>query len=367
MIVLCPGCKARLRLPDEKIKPGSVRIRCVKCSTVFTHDSAQDRKPTVTPARTVRTPANLAGADSPARPAPAPVQKSGRVNNVPTSASAPQARPDPAPAEEDPQPNDENDAEAGGPSPEDIAKAQEAYRRYGFMAEGPERMEQLPFMETLPGAFSFPLKGGGPLMLGIGAVFITVTLFFSHFAFLVGILGYVFVGGFLSSFMMRIVSQTADGETDFPDWPDFSDWWDDILGPIFQMIAVALVSYFPVILYLVLARPSDGPSFLTAGGLVFLGALYQPMALIAMSIFRSAKALSPLHILPAISMVPLDYAIACGGLLLIFVVKAVFAWVSFIPVVGTLLGNLVMLYLLTVEMRLLGLLYYSNRGKLNWI
>lgn len=59
--------------------------------------------------------------------------------------------------------------------------------------------------------------------------------------------------------------------------------------------------------------------------------------------------------------------IACGGLLLIFAARVVVGWISFIPVVGTLLGNLVMLYLLTVEMRLLGLLYYSNPDKFGLI
>ena len=203
-------------------------------------------------------------------------------------------------------------------------------------------------------------------MLGIGTVFITVTLFFSQYAFIAGMVGYIFVGGFLASFMMKIVSQTADGEVDFPDWPDLSDWWDDIAGPMFRLVAVTLVSFGPAVVYIVLSIRS-GVSFPVAGALVLMGALYQPMALIAISILRTARALSPLHIIPAIAKAPLDYSVACGGLLLILAVKAVSSWINFIPVVGTLLGNFVMLYLLVVEMRLLGLLYYSNRDKFDWI
>lgn len=362
MIIVCPGCKARLKLPDEKMKPGGVRLKCARCGNVFAHRTTPAGKPAgAGTARTVQTPGRAAGKTPSARPAQAPLQKRESTNKAGAAAPAQQTRKD------TPSGAGGHGDDAGletGPSAEDIAKAEEAYRRYGFMAEGPERMKQRPFTEMLPGAFSFPLKGGGPLMLGIGAVFITVTLFFSRFAFLVGILGYIFVGGFLASFMMRIVSQSADGGIDFPDWPDFSDWWDDILGPVFQITAVTLVSYLPLILYIVLARPG-GLSFPVVA-LVCLGALYQPMALIAMSLFRSAGALNPVHIVPAILKVPADYAVTIGGLLLIFGVKAAARWISIVPFAGTLLGNLFMLYLLTVEMRMLGLLYYSNRDRFNW-
>jgi predicted Zn finger-like uncharacterized protein len=362
MIIVCPQCKVRLKLPDEKMKPGGVRLRCVKCNTVFTHAAQADKKPGAGPSRAVRPSGSAAAPAAPSVRSDAEQKQRSRATGGPrTAPSKSQAAAKPARQEDGPE------AETGGPSAEDVAKAQETYRRYGFMADGPERLEQQPFINMFPGAFAFPLKGGGPLMLGIGTIVITVTLFFSRYAFLAGILGYVFVGGFLASFMMRIVSQTADGEIDFPDWPDLADWWDDIVGPLFRLIAVTLISYLPLIIYYVLSMTSRGFSFLVAGGLILLGSLYQPMALIAMSIFRSAGALSPLYIIPAIGKVPADYAIACGGLLLIFTMKAVFHWINFIPLVGTLLGNLIMLYLLTVEMRLLGLLYYSNREKFGWI
>jgi predicted Zn finger-like uncharacterized protein len=361
MIIVCPQCKVRLRLPDEKMKPGGVRLRCVKCNSVFTHVAEADKKPAADPARTVQ-PAVSKAAAAPATRSEADQRQRSRAATGPQTTSAKsQANVKISQREKEPE------SEGQGPSAEDVAKAQEAYRRYGFMAEGPERLEQQPFINMFPAAFAFPLKGGGPLMLVIGTVVITVTLLFSRYAFLAGTLGYVFVGGFLASFMMRIVSETADGGIDFPDWPDLADWWDDILGPLFRLIAVTLISYLPLIVYYVLSMIYGGFSLLVAGSLVLLGALYQPMALIAMSIFRSAGALSPLHIIPAIGKVPADYAIACGGLLLIFVIKAIFHWINFIPIVGTLLGNLIMLYLLTVEMRLLGLLYYSNREKFGWI
>ena len=35
MIVVCPKCKVKLRIPDEKVSPEGSRFRCPKCTTVF--------------------------------------------------------------------------------------------------------------------------------------------------------------------------------------------------------------------------------------------------------------------------------------------------------------------------------------------
>lgn len=47
MIAACPECTARFRIPDEKMKPGGVKVRCSKCNHVFTAD-ANDGGPTAT-------------------------------------------------------------------------------------------------------------------------------------------------------------------------------------------------------------------------------------------------------------------------------------------------------------------------------
>ncbi len=35
MIVVCPKCKVKLKIPDEKVSPEGSRFRCPKCTTVF--------------------------------------------------------------------------------------------------------------------------------------------------------------------------------------------------------------------------------------------------------------------------------------------------------------------------------------------
>ena len=204
-------------------------------------------------------------------------------------------------------------------------------------------------------------------MLGIGTVCFTVLLLFAKFAMIFGMIGFVFVGGYLSSFMMKIISHTADGEIELPEWPDFTDWWDDIIVPMFQIVMVTIVSYLPLIIFVILGASSGIIFYLVAFLLLILGILYQPMALVSISIFGSIKALNPLVLVPAILKVPLDYSIACGVLLLLFIVKTIFHAFIMIPILGPFLDNFIMLYLLVVEARILGLIYYANKDKFGWI
>lgn len=327
MIITCPTCKARLRLPDEMVKSTGTRCKCAKCGMVLVYkETREEGEP----------------------PSPRETDDASTLKKADKEASG-------AKSEEAPR----------GPSPEDHARAKEAYRGRGLLAEERELIADKPFLEHLPDVIAYPFKAGGMIMLAAGAVFITAVLFFSRYAFLFGIIGYVFVGGYLSAFMMKIVSHTADGEIDLPDWPDFSDWWDDIIGPMFQMIMVAVVSYLPLIAYGIYGAVSRDVSPVPAIALLVLGALYQPMAVISMSIHRSIRALNPAHLFPAMMRIPLDYLIACGMLLFLFFVKWLFRIVP-IPFIGPFIDNFIMLYLLVAEMRILGLIYYANREKFGW-
>ncbi|RMF48291.1 MAG: DUF3426 domain-containing protein [Deltaproteobacteria bacterium] len=68
MIIQCDACQTRFRLPDEKLKPGGVKVRCTKCSQVFRveappaepepapvkPEAVQPREPAAPPAETSR-------------------------------------------------------------------------------------------------------------------------------------------------------------------------------------------------------------------------------------------------------------------------------------------------------------------------
>jgi predicted Zn finger-like uncharacterized protein len=353
MTFTCPKCKAKLRLPDEKIKPGGIRFKCVKCGGTLSYKGREGQNP-----QTIKTAS---------KPMPLSPEKTGSGKEIPqgrrTTGIQEQIK------EKALKETRKDDPVSGtdGPSPEDLAQARETYVKKGFMATEKERLEEKPFFEHFPDVIIYPFSGEGLIMLGIGTVLLTVLLLFSKFAFIFGIIGYVFAGGYLSSCMMKIVAYTADGEKDLPDWPDFTDWWDDIIIPMFQMIMVTLVSFAPLMIFMIFGASLHVLSLVIMFVLLIVGILYQPMALIAMSILRNVRALNPLLLVPAIAAVPLDYAIACGVLCLLFICKGIFHFLVIIPFVGPLLDNFIMLYLLMVEMRILGLVYYTNKEKFGWI
>lgn len=385
MVITCPKCKAKLNLPNEKIRSGGIRFRCSRCkmslvykgkrshheSTPVSGTSSQttfssDTSATQSPGEFVHKTGKGEGEQKTTKVADVKGQESGlHVKEVAQKKESirrqkPKARPEDTRKEASVPPS-------AGPSPEDTAYAEEMSRRYGFMAVEKERLEEKPFFAHLPDVFSYPLKGGGILMLIAGTVFFTVLLFFSRYAFFFGIIGYVFAGGYLASFMMKIVSHTADGEIDLPDWPDLSDWWDDIIIPMFQIVMVSVISFLPLIIYIIFGASSGPFSVAIIILLLLLGILYQPMALISISIHQRVTALNPLLLLPAIAKVPLDYAIACIVLFLLFIFKGIFNYFILIPFVGPFLDNFIMFYLLIIEMRILGLIYYSNREIFGWI
>src|SRR5205814_2432059 len=102
---------------------------------------------------------------------------------------------------------------------------------------------------------------------------------------------------------------------------------------------------------------------------LLLGLFCVPMALLTVSLADSITGLNPLIIFSGISKVPGPYLIACAFFLIVVGLETLceqllgFAPIFILPAV---VGKFVSLYGLTVEMRILGLLYFTNKEKLSW-
>ena len=111
-------------------------------------------------------------------------------------------------------------------------------------------------------------------------------------------------------------------------------------------------------------------TILVSVGLALIGLSYLPMALLAVAMADSIAGINPLFVIPSILKVPVEYLVACCILIAVFIVQVVCNVVLDriipIPVVPALLSGFVSLYFLTAEMRLLGVMYYTNKEKLNW-
>ena len=233
------------------------------------------------------------------------------------------------------------------------------------------------FFRELPGAFGYPFRGAGVLVL------IFATILFAALDFMgKGIIG-IFIKalaiGYLYSYMQTILHSTAAGDEQMPGMPGMDDLWSGF----FRLAGTVLIAFGPamVIAYLAIAQglPAAGIALIPA---VIFGGLYLPMAFLAVAMKDNVMAANPLIVIPSIVRVPLAYLVtvilgagifgaryfgdvltsgmageammgsSVSKMLLLFGLRAIWAWFS--------------IYLLTVTIRILGLLYLTKREHLGW-
>ena len=226
-------------------------------------------------------------------------------------------------------------------------------------------------------AFFYPFNRDGLVLLVTGTIFLCIinaALYLCRFAFCIGGLAMIFLSiygiGYFTSFYRRIITATAAGEEAMPDWPDVTDFSGDILAPFGQFIGTIIASFLPAIVvsWFMLKL---GPGAVAVLVVTLIGgATYFPMAFLAVSMFDSVVATNPLTVIPAIAKIPFQYLLTT----VIFMVALVVKWSGdmylprFLPVplLPSILSSFIGLYLLTVLMRILGVLYRDNKAKFGW-
>jgi hypothetical protein len=221
------------------------------------------------------------------------------------------------------------------------------------------------FFEMVPAAFQYPVQGAGISFLVIGVIFFGVMDILSHSIFgkVFGVIG----TGYFLAWLFKIVNDAAEGKKEFSGWPDVSDFYSDIVDPIRCVFITTLVSFGPAILFIILGFFIHPLLFLPALPLLLVGALYYPMAFLATAL-QTRLALNPAAIISAVMKVVPEYAVICGIFVLAGGILAVGGLVLTvaIPILGAVLAYALSLYLSIVEMRILGLLYYTSKERLGW-
>lgn len=204
---------------------------------------------------------------------------------------------------------------------------------------------------SLLSAFGYPLSAEGLLTVVGGTVVITLL------GWLGGFLGAAIGSAVLLGYMLVIVNQTADGEDDLPDWPDFS------LSPAFLGTMTGVVAFGPALV--ALFTTASLPLF---WGLFLAGALYAPMGWVAVALYDSALALNPVTVLRGILGAGPAYLLACAlffGTALVG--EALLLGTTLLgPWLGDLAATVLVLYLAIVEMRILGLVYRRRAREIGW-
>jgi hypothetical protein len=234
------------------------------------------------------------------------------------------------------------------------------------------------FFALVPGVFAYPFRGSGPWILILATIVLSALQFIS--AGLLAIFTKIVAFGYLFIFMQNIIHATANEEEEMPGLPGL----DGVFGACFRFLGCVLISFGAalVLLYFAIAQeePMAGIAIIPA---TVLGCIYFPMALLAVAMKDSVMAANPLVVMPAIFKVPLEYLIAVLLLGAVFgarllgemLIRVIFgpnalvthSMSEFFAMFGArMFWALAGVYLLTVNMRILGLLYVTKKQKLGW-
>jgi hypothetical protein len=239
---------------------------------------------------------------------------------------------------------------------------------------------QKGFFARLPGAFAYPFRGSGLLVLFVSTVILSLLQTMSHALGLFGLLFAVVAGGYLYSYMQNIIHSTAAEEEQMPELPGM----DDVLGGFIRLGVVSIACFGPPIVLLVLKIffEMEAIPMTAVIATTVLGCFYFPMAFLAVAMKDSVFAANPLVVMPAIFKVPGQYFVAALVVLSVFGARQLGDFMMLgIQAQGyetrdmseLLIGfgirafwSLASVYLLTVSMRILGTLYLINRRAFGW-
>ena len=221
------------------------------------------------------------------------------------------------------------------------------------------------FSELVPGAFFYPFEGAGAALFVMAFIFFgfVKVLQFTIWGRAFGIL----CAGYWTAWLMNVVSESAMGKKEIPNWPDITDLYHDVIGPLKNHMGVLLISFGPALAALIAGFMVHPAFAIVSVVLVIVGLVYYPMALLTTAL-GTRMALYPAEIIGSIARVPGPYALAWAifALIAVLLVVAEVVLPSRGPISGPMAVHGVSLYLAIVEMRLLGLLYLSNADKLGW-
>jgi hypothetical protein len=241
-----------------------------------------------------------------------------------------------------------------------------------------DRPDKVSFYSRIPGSFGYPFKGSGAFVLVVCSI-VSFGLGFLGKG-LISIFATTAYYGYMFAFMQNIIHSTASADEELPGWPSI----DDLGGCFLRFLGAALISFAVPIGLTIMAIFSDEStigSTLLIPGWIF-GALYFPMALLAVAMKDTPIAANPLIVVPAIFKAPLEYLVTVVLMAVILglynsgddVIGAIFPRGLTTHRMDRLFGYLAckaiwfffQLYLLAVNMRILGLLYLTKKRKLAW-
>lgn len=220
-------------------------------------------------------------------------------------------------------------------------------------------------MTLLSDAMTYAFRGSGKYMLVLVAV-ISIVADLASLAPAIGGIAKLILIAYICSLYFEVIQTTATGGYEVPEFPEISNLFEDLISPMLQTIMVIVFSFSPLLAYAWLGPPesSDTIPLLLMG----IGAIYLPMAMLAVVVLGRLSALSPHIVLPAIVRAGwLYWASAFMILFLIMTEAYVNTALGSISFLTYPLTALIGTYALLTNGRLLGIIYREREEKLNWL
>ena len=221
-------------------------------------------------------------------------------------------------------------------------------------------------MKILKDILTYAYRGSGKYVL-ILCVILSLVAKLAGIAPLVGPIAGLLLSAYFCAIYFQMIQSSATGGKEAPEFPDTANFFEDIIWPMLQIFVVGLVSFGPVLGYLIWAG-DDHVKPLIANVLLGCGVIYFPMAMLAVVVLGYTGALSPHIVIPAIFRAGWLYWFAVLMLcLLYFVESAIESALSELFIVKFVILAFVGVYTLMTNARILGIVYREHQEELGWL
>jgi hypothetical protein len=245
-------------------------------------------------------------------------------------------------------------------------------------------VQQKNFFASLRGAFAYPFRGAGIFILILGTIVLGLLNAVSGH-FIGRILGIVLFAklmmiGYIFIYMQKIIHATASEDAEMPPLPETDEWFEALLS----LGGTVAMSFGPAIGLAVIKFGFDIemiPTSIIVLSVLF-GCIYFPMAFLVTAMKETAFAANPLVVIPSILRVPREYAVTVVLMAGIYGIQQLGNFIVSIAESGIFtahsLGSFVIMfafaivwsficvYLMTVNTRIIGLLYLTKKDELGW-
>lgn len=227
-------------------------------------------------------------------------------------------------------------------------------------------MDSEPRPNFVADVLSYPFRKGGFNMLVVGTILFVISSLVSYSPFLGGTAS-LFVFAYLCGLYFELVELSSDEDNELFAFPDISDPIEDIVLPTVKVIGVIIISFLPLIGWIIWGDDSLPFYNETIYALVAWGTFYIPMAMLATITLGSLRGAMIHIVLPSIFKAGPLYLLAAFMLGAIYTAEAfAFGYLDQRPFVTIPAAAFIAMYALMANARTLGLLLQRREEELGW-